>query len=111
MNKNKGEANVECKRCGNQWYSRKFEEKKELPHNCPKCYQASVREIPAPPTKIDKFKGNSREKINSIPEKVSNFKKEIIDFREKNRMIIGIINTAIIISVVIAVLMYVIFVR
>lgn len=111
MSKNKGEANVECKRCGNQWYSRKFEEEKELPKNCPKCYQKSVGEIPKPPTRIDKFKDNSREKINSVPEKVSNFKKGITDFREKNRMLIGIINTAIIISVVTAVLMYVIFVR
>lgn len=111
MSKNKGEANVECKRCGYQWYSSKFEERKELPKNCPKCYQKSVRVIPAPPTKIDKFKNNSREKINSIPEKISYFKKGIRDFREKNRMLIGVINTAIIISAVTAVVIYVIFIR
>lgn len=108
---NSGEENVECTRCGNQWYSHKFEEKEETPKNCPQCYQESVRKIPDPPTKIDKIKSNTKSKVNEIPGKVKHSKEAVRDFKEKNRMLIGLIETSLIITVITVAVIYLIFMR
>lgn len=107
--KKKGKENVECTRCGNQWHSIEFEQENKIPQYCSRCYQQSVRKIPEPPTKFDKIANASRETIDEFPQKVLDTKQAIQDFRETNRMLVGMINTAIIITTITIILVYVIF--
>lgn len=101
--------NVECLRCGNKWYSSKLEEKKEPPKYCTKCYQESVREIPPPPTKIDKLKKNLRNKRQKIPVIIEEKKHDLTIWREQNRFLISLIGTGILISLVISAIVYALF--
>lgn len=101
--------NVECGRCGNQWYSKEFEEEKQLPEKCPYCYQESVRKIPEPPTKLDIFKKRISKKREEIPKRISEKRHQIHLFIENNRMLISLANMGLIITLLVAVLVYVLF--
>lgn len=81
--------NLECKRCGNQWYSKKFEEENKMPDECPYCYQNSVREIPSPPTKIDKAEEKLSEIKKEVPEKAEEKKHQLILWKENNKLLLS----------------------
>lgn len=109
MTENAGEENIECTRCGNQWYSEKFEAKNEVPKYCPKCYQPSVRKIPEPPTIIEQTQDKLVKTIHQAPGKITDTRNSITDFKEKNRGLLGIIYTGIAIALITLVLVYVTF--
>ncbi|MFB6115744.1 MAG: hypothetical protein ABEK04_05685 [Candidatus Nanohalobium sp.] len=101
--------NVECKRCGNQWYSEKFDEEGTLPERCPRCYQDEIRKIPEPPTKVDEIKEEFEEKKEEIPEKVAEEKHQLTLWKEQNRILISMIYTGIILMALVAGLAYLLF--
>lgn len=103
--------NVECKRCGYQWYSEQFAEEGEVPEQCTRCYQNSVREIPDPPTRIDIWKENLIDKKNELPGKIKETKHRAVIWKENNKLLISLINTGIIITLLVAALIYFLFVR
>lgn len=103
--------NVECTRCGKQWYSPKFDEEEELPDNCPYCYQNSVQEIPEPPTRIDILKENMEEKIEAAPQKIQERKHNFKIFLENNRILISMANVGLIIIITISILIYLLFLQ
>jgi len=105
------ENNVECRRCGNQWYSEKFREHKETPKYCTKCHQPSVQKIVPPPTKFEEFKKHTRQQIASVPGKIRQKRDDIRDFKETNRMLVSMANTAIIITLITGLAIYFIFLR
>lgn len=109
MTEDAGSENVECTRCGNQWYSEKFKTENIVPGHCPKCYQRSVRKIPEPPTRIEKIEVKIVKNIHQIPGKISDTKDLITDFKEKNRGLLGLVYTGIGIALVTLILVYVTF--
>lgn len=103
------EYNVECLRCGRQWYSDKFEKKGKVPDTCPRCYRSEVREIPPPPTKADILARHLREFKKQIPQKVHEKKHKLIIWREQNRFLISLIATGFVMIVLVAILVYALF--
>jgi NAD-dependent SIR2 family protein deacetylase len=103
--------NVECRRCGYQWYSEKFAEEGELPEQCTRCYKEAVREIPEPPTRIDIWKEEAVRKWNELPGKIKETKHQAVIWKENNKLLISLINTGLIITLLVAVLIYFLFVR
>lgn len=103
--------NVECRRCGYQWYSEKFAEEGEVPEECTHCYQDSVREIPEPPTRIDIWKEKAIRKKNKLPGKIKETRHRAVIWRENNKLLISLINTGLIITLLVAVLIYFLFIR
>lgn len=103
--------NVECRRCGKQWYSPKFDEEDEVPKNCPYCYQEEVQEIPEPPTRIDILKKDFRKKWAAIPSKIQGKKHNAKIFVENNRMLISMANVGLIITITISILVYLLFLQ
>ncbi|MFQ3308518.1 MAG: NAD-dependent SIR2 family protein deacetylase [Candidatus Nanohaloarchaea archaeon] len=103
--------NVECGRCGRQWYSPKYDEENKLPENCPYCYQEAVQEIPEPPTRIDIIKEDLIEKKNKAPEKLADKKHRFKIFLENNRMLISMVNVGLIITITIGILAYLLFMQ
>ena len=101
--------NVECMRCGNQWYSEKFDEHEILPDNCPQCYQNEIRKIPEPPTKVDKMKERVEKKKEEIPEKIAEKRHELVLWKEQNRLLISMIYTGVILMALVAGLAYLLF--
>lgn len=103
--------NVECRRCGYQWYSEQFEGSEEVPGECPRCYQDSVREIPEPPTRLDIWKEKAARKKEELPGKIKETKHRMIIWKENNKLLISLINTGLIITLLVAALIYFLFVR
>ncbi|MFB6180785.1 MAG: hypothetical protein ABEJ93_02820 [Candidatus Nanohalobium sp.] len=103
--------NVECRRCGYQWYSESFEKENTLPDNCPRCYQEEVREIPEPPSKLDILEQKALEKKRELPGKVKELKHRAVIWRENNKLLISLVNTGLIITLLVAVLIYFLFFR
>ncbi|AOV94737.1 hypothetical protein AQV86_02320 [Nanohaloarchaea archaeon SG9] len=103
--------NVECKRCGYQWYSEQFAEDGKVPEQCTRCYQDSVREIPEPPTRIDIWKEELVKKKNELPGKIKETRHRAIIWKENNKLLISLINTGIIITLLVAALIYFLFIR
>lgn len=103
--------NVECNRCGYQWYSEEFSNSGEVPEKCTRCYQDAVREIPEPPTKIDIWKKEAIKKKNQLPKEIKERKHRAVIWKENNKLLISLINTGIIISVLVAGLIYLLFIR
>lgn len=101
--------NIECKRCGNRWYSEKFEEESELPSNCPKCYQEEVRKIPEPPTKIDLMKEDISQKREEIPKKIGRKKHDLVIWRENNKFLISIVEMSILLLGLVGAVTYLLF--
>lgn len=102
--------NVECTRCGEKWYSDKLAEEKEVPDLCPTCYRDSVRKIPEPPTKIDLFLEKISRKRQEVPEKMSEKKHDMVIWRENNKLLISLINTGLIITILVSILIYLLFI-
>lgn len=107
----KNYENVECRRCGKQWYSSKFDDKDELPENCPYCYQDEVQEIPEPPTRVDILKEDLKARWNAAPGKIREKKHDFKIFVENNRMLISMANVGLIITITIGILVYLLFIR
>jgi NAD-dependent SIR2 family protein deacetylase len=103
--------NVECKRCGKQWYSPKFDEEDKLPENCPYCYQEEVQEIPEPPTRIDILKEDLKDKWEATPGKIREKKHNAKIFVENNRMLISMANVGLIITITIGIVVYLLFLQ
>lgn len=101
--------NVECKRCGNRWYSEKFEEDNDLPSACPKCYQEEVRKIPEPPTKVDLIKEDISRKREEIPKQVSQKRHDLIIWKENNRFLISMIEMSILLLTLVGGVTYLLF--
>lgn len=101
--------NVECKRCGNRWYSDKFDEKEELPESCVRCYQSSVREIPPPPTFWDKLEERKNELQEEIPRRIAERKHQLILWKENNKLLISMAATGTAIIGLITVMTYFLF--
>lgn len=101
--------NVECGRCGRQWYSSKYDKEDVLPGNCPYCYQDEVQKIPEPPTKLELLKENINRKKEATPKKIHEKRHEFKIFLENNRMLISMANVGLIITITISILSYVIF--
>lgn len=101
--------NVECTRCGHRWYSDKAEGDK-LPELCPQCYRDSVRKIPEPPTRIDLMKKELSDTRKEIPGKMKQKKHDIIIWRENNKLLISLINIGIVITLLVSVLIYLLFI-
>jgi len=102
-------SNIECKRCGNQWYSEKFEKDGELPDECPYCYRSSVRKIPPQPTVIDNLKQKISYIRKEVPKKAEEQKHQMVLWKENNRLVISMVSTGIVILGVISILTYVLF--
>jgi len=98
--------NVECRRCGRQWYSKTFEEDEKLPNNCVYCYQESVQEIPEPPTKLEIYKESFYKKKAQIPGIIKEKRHQVQLFIENNRMLISLVNMGMIITIVLAIMVY-----
>ncbi|MFB6174682.1 MAG: hypothetical protein ABEJ87_01755 [Candidatus Nanohalobium sp.] len=103
--------NVECRRCGYQWYSEQFEEEGDVPSQCPRCYQEAVREIPEPPTRFDIWREETAKKWNELPGKIKKTKHRAVVWKENNKLLISLINTGLIITLLVAGLIYLLFVR
>lgn len=103
--------NVECRRCGYQWYSEQFEEESDVPNQCPRCYQEEVREIPEPPTRWDIYRKKLVERKNELPGKLKESKHRAVIWKENNKLLISLINTGIIITLLVAGLIYLLFIR
>jgi NAD-dependent SIR2 family protein deacetylase len=103
--------NVECKRCGHQWYSQKFDEENKVPSNCPKCYQDEVRKIPEPPTKVEKVQQNIVEKKEELPEKARQKKHDLIIWKENNRFLLSMIKMLLLLLVLVGGVIYMLFLR
>jgi NAD-dependent SIR2 family protein deacetylase len=101
--------NVECTRCGKRWYSDELEEDGEVPDLCPRCYRDAVREIPEPPTRMEIFLDKLSEKKDELPEKISEKKHDIVVWRENNKLLISLINTGLIITILVSILIYLLF--
>lgn len=85
--------NVECTRCGEQWYSEEFRKKAELPDKCVYCYRDSVRKIPDPPTRVDILRERIKQKRKEIPQKAAELKHEIVLWKENNHLLISMLLT------------------
>lgn len=103
--------NVECKRCGNQWYSEKFEEKGEIPDHCPECYQDEVGKIPEPPTAVDKVKENVKETKEEIPKKAAQKKHDLIIWKENNRFLLSMLKMVALLILLVSGVVYFLFLR
>ena len=103
--------NVECRRCGNQWYSSKFEDDGEPPENCPQCYQDEVQKIPDPPTKIDKIQEGVQEKKEEIPKQVKQKKHDFVIWKENNRFLISMLKMASLLVTLVLAMVYFLFLR
>lgn len=101
--------NVECKRCGQRWYSEEFDENGELPDECVYCYRNSVRKIPDPPTKLDKFMEWAGQKRREIPEKAAEKKHQMILWKENNKLLLSMAATGLIMLGITSVLVYFLF--
>jgi hypothetical protein len=86
--------NVECQRCGKEWYSEEFDKERNLPVKCPRCYQEAVRKIPEPPTKIDIAENKIREKREKLPKQAKQKKHDVVIWKENNRFLIALIKAA-----------------
>jgi NAD-dependent SIR2 family protein deacetylase len=101
--------NVECLRCGREWYSDKFEKEGDLPDKCPRCYQEEVREIPEPPTRIDVAANRIREKKKELPEQAKQKKHDFVVWRENNRFLIALVKAATVFLLLILGIVYLLF--
>lgn len=101
--------NVECKRCGFQWYSEKFETEGEVPEHCKRCYQTEVQKIPDPPTKIDILKEEAVKKKNEIPGQIKQKRHDFTIWRENNRLLITMFETGLLITGLVSLLAYFLF--
>lgn len=103
--------NVECKRCGHQWYSERFEEEGEVPLNCPKCYQEEVQKIPEPPTKIEKVQETVLKKKEELPEKAKQKKHDFVIWKENNRFLLSMVKMLLLLLVLVGGVIYFLFLR
>jgi len=101
--------NVECLRCGRQWYSEKYGENGEVPETCPRCYRSEVRAIPEPPTKLDLLIEDLKQKKDEIPGEVKEKKHDLIIWKEQNRFLISMVETGLVMFVLVAAMVYVLF--
>ena len=101
--------NVECRRCGNTWYSEKFSSDKKLPEACPRCYQEEIREIPAPPTRIEIAAEKIKTKKNKLPDQIQQKRHDAVIWKENNRFIISLIEVGSVLLTVIFIIVYVLF--
>lgn len=103
--------NVECKRCGERWFSRKFDEEEELPSYCPTCYQKSVQEIPPPPSKKEILEEKLQKKNKEVIESTKKKKHQTKLFIQNNKMLISMANMGLMITLLIGLLIYFLFLQ
>jgi|APHM01.1.fsa_nt_gi hypothetical protein len=101
--------NVECLRCGKKWYSEEFEEEKDIPKRCPRCYQEEVRKIPEPPTRIDIAANKIKEKKEELPDQVEQKKHNLVVWKENNRFLIALLKAATVFLLLILGIVYLLF--
>lgn len=101
--------NIECLRCGRQWYSDLYEEKGETPEHCPRCYRSEIRPIPEPPTKIDLLIQDLRERREKLPEKIQEKKHDLTIWKEQNRFMISMVETGAVMMLLVIGLIYALF--
>lgn len=101
--------NVECTRCGHQWYKNGVEDG-DLPELCPQCYRDSVRKIPEPPTRTEILVEKIREKKAELPQKIKEKRHDLTIWRENNKLLISLINTGLIITILVSILIYLLFI-
>lgn len=101
--------NVECTRCGNRWYSRKFEEEGELPESCTTCYRDSVREIPPPPTIFDRIGEKIGYCKREIPKRAEERKHQAILWKENNQVLLSMMAMGTVFIAIISVIAYFLF--
>ena len=102
--------NVECSRCGHKWYADQYDRRGIVPHYCTRCYRKDVRPIPEEPTVVEKKIEEVKHEAEKVPEKASEFKKELILWKENNRYLIDMAIFGIALLVIFGVLYLFIFV-
>lgn len=101
--------NVECLRCGRQWYSDRYEEKDSVPDKCPRCYRSEIHPIPEPPTKIDLLVQDLKKKRDELPEKIQERKHDIVIWKEQNRFMISMVETGAVMMILVIGMIYALF--
>ena len=102
--------NVECTRCGYRWDSEQYNERKILPHYCPRCYREDVQPIPEEPTVIERKVSEVKQKAEEVPRKIEAIEKDIVLWKENNRYLIDMAVFAFSLGVIFVVLYMFIFV-
>jgi NAD-dependent SIR2 family protein deacetylase len=103
--------NVECLRCGNKWYSERFEKEERLPDRCPRCYQEEVRRIPEPPSRIGIAADKIREKSKKLPKQAKQKKHDLVVWKENNKFLIALVKAAALFLLLIFSIVYLLFFR
>lgn len=85
--------NLECLRCGYQWYSKRYKQTGELPGECPRCFRDDIRPIPSPPSYLEKRERVLKEKLNNIPSAVNEKSYHARIWFENHRSEIGLVAT------------------
>jgi len=101
--------NVECLRCGKTWYSKQFEEEGKVPKTCTTCFRDSVREIPPPPTALDKLKDRAEYWKTEIPERFNERKHQVVLWKENNSVLLNMLAAVLVMLAIVSVMAYILF--